>query len=170
MILPPSFVGIKNFNTRNFLKDSRVHLRTDSVLWDKTILTDNRETHSSLIPNTFRYPKPFETQKGSSTKWFGTVRQNNFDGESWKPPPLLSLTIFDNRNFLKHRRAPLRNDSVLRDINFEGKSWNPPPLLSLTIFDTRNLLKHRRVPLRNDSVLRRKILRENRETHLLSYP
>ena len=75
VILPPSCVGKKNFNTRNFLKDSRVHLRTDSVLWDKTILTENRETHPSLIPNIFRYPKLFETQKGSFTKWFGTVRQ-----------------------------------------------------------------------------------------------
>ena len=125
MILPPSCVGIKNFNTRNFLKDSRVHLRTDSVLWDKTILTEKRETHPSLIPNIFRYPKLFETQKGSFTKWFGTVRQNNFDGKSRKPPPLLSLTIFDTRNFLKHRRVPLRNDSVDKTILVENRNTRP---------------------------------------------
>ena len=124
-MLPPSFVGIKYFNTRNFLKHSRVHLRTDSVLWDKTILTENRETHPSLIPNIFRYPKPFETQKGSSTKRFGTVIENNFDGKSWKPPPLLSLTIFDTRNFLKHRRAPLRNDSVDKTILVENRNTRP---------------------------------------------
>ena len=68
----------------------------------------------SIIFNIFRYQKFFETPKSSPTKCFGTVRQNN-DGKSWYPPPLLSLTFFDTGNFLKHRRVPLQNVSVLRD-------------------------------------------------------
>ena len=33
-----------------------------------------------------------ETQKGSSTKCFGSVRQKNFDGKSYySPPPILSM-------------------------------------------------------------------------------
>ena len=73
----------------------------------------------------FRYPKLSEPQKGSSTKWFGTVRQNNFDGKSWYTPPLLYLTIFDIRNFLKHRRVPLRSFSVLSQQILYCKSWYP---------------------------------------------
>ena len=46
-----------------------------------------------------------ETQKGSPTKYFDTVRQNSFYGKSWNPLPLLSLTFFDTRRFLKHRRV-----------------------------------------------------------------
>ena len=38
---------------------------------------------ASLIPNIFRYQNFSETEKGSSSKCFDTVRQNNFDGKSW---------------------------------------------------------------------------------------
>ena len=38
---------------------------------------------ASLIPNIFRYQNFSETEKGSSSKRFDTVRQNNFDGKSW---------------------------------------------------------------------------------------
>ena len=107
---------------------------------------------SCLIPNSFRYPKPFETQKGSSTKWFGTVRQNNFNGKPWFPPPPLSLTIFDTRNFLKHRGVPLRNDSVLWDKKLSKKSWYSAPrhknIRYLKLSETQ------KNPQRNDSVLR----------------
>ena len=37
----------------------------------------------SLIPNIFRYQRFSETQKGSSTNFFGTVRQKFFNGKSW---------------------------------------------------------------------------------------
>ena len=93
--------------------------------WDKKFWGKIVKPTSSVIPNIFRYPKPFETQKGSSTKWFGTVIQNNFDGKSWNPPPLLSMTFFDTRNLLKHRRVPLRNDSVDKTILVENRNTRP---------------------------------------------
>ena len=40
----------------------------------------------SLIPNIIRYQKLSETPKSSSTKLFGTVRQNSFNGKSWHNP------------------------------------------------------------------------------------
>ena len=46
--------------------------------WQKIVLPA-----PSLIPNIFRYQKFSETQKGSSTKFFGTVRQKFFNGKSW---------------------------------------------------------------------------------------
>ena len=75
-------LGIKVFDTQNFLKHRRVPLRNDSVLGDKTVLTENRDARPSLIPNVFRYEKFSETQKGSSTKFFDTVRQKFLNGKS----------------------------------------------------------------------------------------
>ena len=63
-----------------------------------------------------------ETQKVSPTKFFGTVRQNNFDRKSWYQPPLLSLTYFGTRNFLEHRRVPRRNFSALWDKKFSTEN------------------------------------------------
>ena len=37
-------LGIKFFDTRNFLKHRRVPLRSFSALWDKNFLTENRDT------------------------------------------------------------------------------------------------------------------------------
>ena len=37
--------------------------------------TENRDTPCPLMHKNFRYQKFSETQKGSSTKFFGTVRQ-----------------------------------------------------------------------------------------------
>ena len=64
----------------------------------------------SLIPNIFRYQKFSETQKGS-TMFFATVRQQIFYRS--RDIPLLGLKFSDSRNFLKHRRFPLRNFSAL---------------------------------------------------------
>ena len=70
------------------------------------ILTKTCETTPLLLSYKIFDTRNFsETQKGSSTNFFGTVRQNSFCGKSWYPPPLLSLTLFDTRSFLKHRRV-----------------------------------------------------------------
>ena len=76
------FVGIKLFDTRSFLKHRRVPLRNDSVLPDKTILTKIVIPAPSFIPIIFRYQKFSEKQKGSSTNFFGTLRQKIFNGKS----------------------------------------------------------------------------------------
>ena len=71
-------------------------------------------------------------QNGSSTKCYGTVRQNNFDRKSWNPPPLLYLNCFDNKIFLKQWRVPLEVVFVLWDKNFLTENLDtPPPLLSI---------------------------------------
>ena len=110
----------------------------------------------SLSPNIFRYQKCSEKQKGSSTKFFGTVRQKFWHKIVILPPssspPLLSIKFFDTRNFAKHRRFPLRSFfGTLRQQIFNRKSWYSP--LWHKIFQYVNFW-NRRVPLRNDSVLR----------------
>ena len=103
----------------------------------------------------FRYQKYSETPKGSTTKFFGTVRQKNFDGKSWYPPPLLSLTFFDTRDFLKHRKVPRRNFSALWDKKFCRRKLDTPPPLIHKLFGYRKFseTQHRTVPLRNFSAL-----------------
>ena len=127
----------------------------------------------SLIPNLFRYQKFAETKKGSSTIFFGTVRQNNFDAKSWYPPPLLYLTCFDTKNFLKLRRVPLPNVPVLWDKTFLTENRDTHSLFIQNFFRYRkfSVTQHRRVSLQTFSALWNKtILMENRDTRALSHP
>ena len=107
-----------------------------------------------LRQNNFRYPKPSETQRRFSTKWFGTVRQNIFDGNTRCSRTDLYLVFFATRNSQKHRRVPPRNSFALWYKCFWQKLVILPPsfLLPIKLFDTRNLVKHRRVPLRRFSI------------------
>ena len=66
-----------------------------------------------LLSNFFPFQKLSETQKVSPTKFFGTVRQKNSDGNSWYPP--IKQFLFTLRNFLKNWKVPLGNFSVLWD-------------------------------------------------------
>ena len=105
----------KVFDTRNFLKHRRVHLRCLSVTWDKKFLTRYRDK-SSFPPSVL------------SRKFFGTrsfLKQVNFPHEPfWYCEtkqfrrniviiPLLSRNFFDSRKFLGHRRVLLRNSLAL---------------------------------------------------------
>ena len=99
----------------------------------------------------------FGAQKGSSTKGFGTVKQNSFDGKSWYPAPLIHLAFLDTWNFLKLGRVSLRTFSVVWDNTFLTTN-SDLPTLSTKNFHTRKFLKHRKVPPPNVSgVFRQKI-------------
>ena len=56
------------------------------------------------------------------------MRQKKFDAKLRYSPPLLSLTFFDARIFLEHRRVPLRSFSVLWDNKFSIENRDMPPL------------------------------------------
>ena len=68
----------------------------------------------------------FETQKGSPTKAFGTVRQQFFCWKLWYP--LLGINFFDTRNFVKHSKVPLGKDSVLWNKTLLTESRGTRPL------------------------------------------
>ena len=76
----------------------------------------------SLIYKFFRYRNFSETQKCSPTNFFGTVRQQLFDGQSWYslPPPLL-LKIFTYQNFSDTSRDSPTIFLVLWNKNFHRK-------------------------------------------------
>ena len=122
-------LGIKCFVNRNFLKHRRVPLRKFLVLLDENFfdgkswyslpLPSPSHTLTSLIPEVFW----ITAQKGSFTKCFGTVRQNNFDGESWYPPLLLPLKFSEPRKFLKQKGFLTKSFGTVIQEFLNGKSW-----------------------------------------------
>ena len=80
LILPPPPLIQKLFRYRTFSETHirRVPLRKFSVLRDEKF-RENRDTLPPMHEN-FRYQNSFETQKGSPTKFIGTVRQKFFKG------------------------------------------------------------------------------------------
>ena len=104
-------------------------------------------------------------QKGSSTKCYGTVRQNKFDGKSLQLRPFI-LDNFPYQNFSKTQKVSLTK--VLGNVRqkfFDARNWYPPLIHKL--FRQRNFsgTQHRRVPLRNVTLLSDKTFStENRDT------
>ena len=127
---PRNFSSIKLFETKNFLKNSRIPSRKFSALWDIKISIENRDM-PPLIHKFFSIPENFRKTEGFLYKAFrfGPVRQK-VPTRPWCPP-LLCMKIFDKRIFLKQHQSVLQwNISVQWDKNFDGKSWySPAPLI-----------------------------------------
>ena len=116
----------------------------------------------------FRYNFISETQKGSPTTFFSIVRQKLWQKIVIHTPVFSFITIFDTRNFLKHRSVALRVFLVLWDKPGNKSSDKPPPLLSKKSCSTRNFLKHRSVSARIFSALwNRKLSTDDSEVPLL---
>ena len=146
-----------------------------------------------LMQKKYRDTKPFETMEIFLKKFFETVGQKIFDGESWYPSRCYLWKIATQEWFF----SELPSGSTTKFLGtvthwtFDRKSWYPPPLNKvfwypeifpntwvalgnasprwgniistgirdmlhllwyLTVFDSRNYLKHRTIPLRNVSV------------------
>ena len=86
-----------------------------------------------LVLNVFRYRKFSEQQKGSLTKFFGTVEQNRFTENPDSPTPLMHERVL-NHIFSETMKASLRNVSIHWDKKFLRQSWCPPTFFSLTFF------------------------------------
>ena len=83
----PFFIHIF-FETKNFLKISRISLRKFSALWDIKISTGNRDM-PPLIHKFFSIPENFRKTEGFLYKAFrfGPVRQK-VPTKPWCPPPM----------------------------------------------------------------------------------
>ena len=90
--------------------------------------------------NTFRSQKVFEAQKCSPTKCVGTVSQKHRWGSSF-PPPFFSLTFFDIKSFLKHKRVPLKNVSLLWNKHFRSTMVMSALFFILNIFRYQNVFE-----------------------------
>ena len=69
---------MKFFDTRNFLKHWRVPLRNDSVLWDKTNLTENRDSRPFSYPEHFSIPEILWNTEGFLDEIFRYCETTNF--------------------------------------------------------------------------------------------
>ena len=81
---PPLIPNI--FRYQNFLKHRRVPLRNVLILWDKTILTENRDTRRLSYPQHFSIPEIFWNTEGFLFEVFRHYGRYKFsNGKSWYP-------------------------------------------------------------------------------------
>ena len=159
----PTFFSLTFFDIKKILKHRRVHLRNVWVLWDKNFQRKIVEPLPLLCMKNFDC-KTSGTQKGSPRKFFGTVSRKNWRG-SWCPPPLFTSTFFNIKNFLKHRRAPLRNVSLLRSKHFRSTVVMPWHFLFSTFSPSGNLSETQKGSLTNSfGIVKQKSLTENCDT------
>ena len=105
-MIPPPILWMKSFDIRVFLKPGRVPLRNFSVLRNKTLSTENRDTRLPLLSLTFFDTRKFLKNRRFHLRSFRYCETTNFRRKV--VVSLLSLRFLDTRNFLKHRRIPLR--------------------------------------------------------------
>ena len=117
----PPFIFTNLLASDNFPKHSTGLFAYDVIRYCDT--KNFRHKIVILLSSHPSYPKIssisefFETQKGSPTKAFGTVRQQFFCWKLWYP--LLGTKFFDTRNFLKHRNVPFpKVSSTVRQKNY----------------------------------------------------
>ena len=91
-------------------------------------------------------------QKGSSTEFFGTVRQKTFDKESWYSPSPLIHKFFRRQKLCETKKgSSTRFFGTVREQIFYRKSWSSPHRHK--VFRYPKLMKHWRVPLQKFSAL-----------------
>ena len=141
---PPHLWCMKSLDTRIFLKHRTVPLLS---VRNSTESRDRRP--ALLILETFRTQKLFWTQGGSLTIFFGTVRQQIFDGGSW-------IRDFLNRYFFRYakiiatqKRCPMMFLCTVRRKSPRRRIVIGAISLSRITVDTRIFPKLRRDPLRN---------------------
>ena len=159
-VIPP-FSSIYFFETKNFLKNSRIFLRKFWALWDIKISTGNRDM-PPLIHKFFSIPEIFRKTEGFLYKAFrfGPVRQKFRQN---RDAPLLFMKIFDKRIFLKHQSVLQWNISIVRQ-KFRRKIVILPPPPYPNFFDTRNYCNNKGFPYKIFRQWDKKFSTENLDT------
>ena len=138
VIFPPPPLILIFFRDQKFSEAQirKVSLRNFCALWDK--IFDTKSWHNSLKPKIFLNPKLM-------THWWVPLRSfSALSGRKfWQkivlfPPPLLSLSFFETRNFQKHRSERFLYE-IFRHCETKFSTQNRDiTLWSLKSFDTRN--------------------------------
>ena len=122
---PLFLLSLKIFDARSFLQHSRDHLQSFSGNVRQKISSGNYWYPLSMQKMLW-YQIFSETRKGLPYEIFRYCETKILIKKSDTSTLLLSIKISDTRNFLKQRRVPLRNFSVLWDKDFDKKSWYTP--------------------------------------------
>ena len=126
----------------------RVHLRKVSVLWAKTISTDNLVTPTAPLHRNFD-KRVFLKHRTFRLQSFLLTWDKKFPKET-RGIPLLCINFFDTRTFLSNRRAPLRVFAVpWNKIISTENGVTCSLLLSPTFFDTRKWRNTRGLPCKS---------------------
>ena len=146
-------MGLKFFDTRNFLKHIRVSLRFHLVLWDETIFTETGYTrhlfYSEKLP---KMQKLIETQNRSPMIFFDTVKQQIFFKKSCFSPVGQNTSRYPK--LTDTQKGLLRIDPVLWDKTFLTENHDTSPLFyPLHFFISENLRITESFQLRSFSVL-----------------
>ena len=112
---------IKFFDTSNFLN----HWRDAHEIFRHCETKNFRRKHviPPIMHKIFPIAQTFWNIEGMPTKFFGTVRQNFFEGNLWYP--LLCINFFDTPNFLKYWRDAHEIFHPCETKNFDGNLWYP---------------------------------------------
>ena len=113
--------------TRKFLKHRLLQIRNFWTLWDKKLVAENSDI-PFLCVIFFRYLTFSETEEGSPTKFFATVRQKIWQKLVKQPLFFYPLKISKPEIFLKHRKVLLRNVSVRWDKTVSTENRDKRPL------------------------------------------
>ena len=119
---PPSS-SLKLFQTRNFLKNSRIPWRIFSALWYLKLSTENRDM-PRLIHKFFSIPDIFLKTEGFFYKdcRFVPVGQKIWT-KSWCPTPHMHDN-FQKNNFSETPKcSPMKSFGEVRQKFFDGKLW-----------------------------------------------
>ena len=109
----------------------------------------------SFILKIFRCQKPYETKKGPSTKFFGTLRKK-IQRNWWYPLPMQKMFRYQKFSETRKGSATIFFGAVRQNFSIEISDM---PFLCIRFFDARFFLKHTRVPLRNFLVMRDKFFK-----------
>ena len=151
-------LSFKISDTRNFLKDWESPYEC-FLYCEKNNFRQIRDTPSYAI---FFDPEIF-WKKRVPLRFFGTVRQKNFQRKSWYPLPIHNF--FRQKNVSEKWRVPLRSFLVLWEIQFSTESW----YTILYNFSNPEIFWNKSVPLEIFSVVwDKKLSTESRDIPYLS--
>ena len=146
---PHTLLSLNFFQTRNFRNTK--WFRDEVFRHHETKKSDGRTRWPSIMHKIFPNPNFLETKNGSPTMFFGTVRLKIFDWKSWYPP-LLSMSFFQKRNFLRLKEVP-HKDFRYCDTEYFLSDNRDNPQLIIQFFSTPNFPNQKRAPPRCFSAL-----------------
>ena len=166
--IPSSSVGF--FESRVFLKQRRVAIRTFSGLCDTDF--DKKLWYTPLFsyPKTFSKPEVFWNTEGFPYETFRFCERKNLTKNCDTRPSSFILKTFRYPKFSETKEgSPTKLFGTVSQKLGKNNVINTPLLLSKNIFDTRSFLKLRRVPLRIFLVLWDKNFEKNWDTRACSF-
>ena len=124
----PPLSSIKLFETRYFLRNSKIPLRNFSAPWDKKFSTEFSDTRFLCIK--FCDAQNFLKHRSVPRENFSVLCDKKFSTEKRDTPPSLMHKIFRCPKFSDTSKcSPTKFFGTVRPKILNEKSWYPPSLL-----------------------------------------